>query len=90
MHEWQGGDLVRGTQIIICSQSLIVLFNLFSSKVLNVLWNQVQETSENRLGIDYINLAKTVLKNKLFPDNFGFLPKKKPFKSLPQPLTAFN
>ena len=76
MHEWQGGDLVRGTQIIICSQSLIVLFNLFSSKVLNVLWNQVQETSENRLGIDYINLAKTVLKNKLFPDNFGFLPKK--------------
>ena len=71
-----GGDLVRGTQIIIFSQSLIVLFNLYSSKVLNVLWNQVQETSENRLGIDYINLAKTVLKNKLFPDNFGFLPKK--------------
>ena len=82
-----GGYLVRGTQIIICSQSLIVLFNLFSSKVLNVLWNQVQETSENRLGIDYINLAKTVLKNKLFPDNFGFLPKKKTFQ-IPTP--TFN
>ena len=61
-----GGDLVRGTQIIICSQSLIVLFNLLSSKVLNVQWNQVQETSENRLGIDYINLAKTVLKINFF------------------------
>ena len=71
-----GGYLVRGTQIIICSQSLIVLFNLFSSKVLNVLWNQVQETSENRLGIDYINLAKTVLEKNFFQIISDSYPKK--------------